>query len=102
MLCIAVPGNGQIKESIIPVLVSAYSILLKQRCYNLSVHHRLTTIIAIRGGLDERVGEKMHAVLLETYLRMLFSVCYKITTHLKFVDCELDLSERYSNKIKKK
>ena len=56
MLCVATPANENVKPSIIPVLASAYSILLKHRYDNLSAFHRLTTVIAIRGGLDERVS----------------------------------------------
>ena len=62
MLCIAVPVKGKVKESIIPVLASAYSVLMKHRYDNLSAYHRLTTIVAIRGGLDERVCKKMLAM----------------------------------------
>jgi hypothetical protein len=55
MLSIAVPANNVVKESIIPPLAAAYSILMKTKYDNLSAFHRLTTIIATKGGLDERV-----------------------------------------------
>lgn len=56
MLCVAVPASGQVKASMIPVLASAYSILMKHKYDNLSAYHRMTSAIAIRGGLDERVS----------------------------------------------
>ena len=55
LCCVAVPANGKVNESLIPVLASAYSILMKHRYNNLSSFQRLTTAVAVRGGLDERV-----------------------------------------------
>jgi hypothetical protein len=55
LLCVAVPANNIVKQSILPALAAAYSILMKNRYDNLSAFHRLTSIIAIKGGLDERV-----------------------------------------------
>lgn len=55
MLAVAVPASNVIKETIIPALAASYSILMKNKYDNLSAFHRLTSIIAIKGGLDERV-----------------------------------------------
>lgn len=54
MLAVAVPASNVIKETIIPALAASYSILMKNKYDNLSAFHRLTSIIAIKGGLDER------------------------------------------------
>ncbi|KAH3705655.1 hypothetical protein DPMN_080732 [Dreissena polymorpha] len=56
ILCVATPASKNMKPSILPAIASAYSILMKHKCDNLSAYHRLTTIIAIKGGLDERVS----------------------------------------------
>ncbi|XP_052262524.1 uncharacterized protein LOC127866144 isoform X2 [Dreissena polymorpha] len=54
MLCVATPESENMKPSILPAIASAYSILMKHKYDNLSAYHRLTTIIAVNGGLDER------------------------------------------------
>lgn len=54
MLAVAVPASNVMKETIIPALAASYSILMKNKYDNLSAFHRLTSIIAIKGGLDER------------------------------------------------
>ncbi|XP_053373950.1 uncharacterized protein LOC128546711, partial [Mercenaria mercenaria] len=56
ILNMAVPANENMKQSIIPAIASAYSILMKHKYDNLSAYHRSTTIIAVRGGLEERVS----------------------------------------------
>lgn len=68
MLCIATPASENMKSSIIPAIASAYSILMKHKYDNLSAYQRLTTIIAIRGGLDERVSYAVDSYLEIVYL----------------------------------
>ena len=87
MLSVAVPANGQVKASIIPVLASAYSILMKHKYDNLSAYHRLTSVIAIRGGLDERVSSAKQCMLFSlnsTVHKFIFmlSICYSMTIAL--------------------
>ncbi|CAG2188523.1 unnamed protein product [Mytilus edulis] len=60
LCCVAIPASGKISDGIIPVLASCYSILMKHRFHNLSAFHRLTTIIATKGGLDDRVTSAFH------------------------------------------
>ncbi|XP_052253275.1 uncharacterized protein LOC127859812 [Dreissena polymorpha] len=66
ILCVATPASKNMKPSILPAIASAYSILMKHKCDNLSAYHRLTTIIAIKGGLDERLSLKIGSALLKT------------------------------------
>ncbi|CAG2249230.1 BICC [Mytilus edulis] len=60
LCCVAIPASGKISDGIIPVLASCYSILMKHRFHNLSAFHRLTTIIATKGGLDDRAQTRLN------------------------------------------
>lgn len=54
LCCAAIPANGKVAPSLIPILAASYAILMKHRFHNLSAFQRLTTAIAIKGGLDDR------------------------------------------------
>ena len=60
VLCaVAIPESGKVSESLIPILASCYSILMKHKYNkynNLSAFHRLTSDIATDGGLSDRVS----------------------------------------------
>ena len=55
-LAISVPNSDKINSSLIPVLATCYSILMKHRSQDLTVFYKMTSAIAVEGGLDDRVG----------------------------------------------
>lgn len=55
-LAISVPNSDKINSSLIPVLATCYSILMKHRSQNLTAFFKMTSPIAAEGGLDDRVG----------------------------------------------
>ena len=55
-LAISVPNSDKINSSLIPVLATCYSILMKHRSQNLTAFYKMTSPIAAEGGLDDRVG----------------------------------------------
>lgn len=69
LCCAAIPANGKVAPSLIPILAASYAILMKHRFHNLSAFQRLTTAIAIKGGLDDRIcSVLLPVVLLELFL----------------------------------
>lgn len=63
MCCVAVPENGKLSPSIIPVLAACYSILMKHKYSNLTAFHRLASAsaIAVEGGLNDRNGSDLQS-----------------------------------------